>query len=249
MRSLAGKFIRLVSWLCFEHEWTQWELLTIAATALVLLLFILRQLRKGAAARAHALLLPERSPIIGVRLADQKRGYRENAGSQRNRAAPREHAKEKGRKTTRHLEKLNRQIEQLQREVTERKQAEARLSQRLAEFTEAGKTLRQDDVKPSQTDSHVERQLAELTAANKRLHDELVKHRSRQTGLEKQITELKASNEQLRRPPLELKPAENIPVKSVQRKPRSRRRDGPLNVEELSHLAELGRRLAPRRDR
>jgi prefoldin subunit 5 len=247
VRSLAGKFVRVVSWLCFEHEWARWELLTIAAIALLLLLFVLRLLRKGAAARAQAVLLPERSPIIGLRLADHKRSHHEIAGSQKSRSVRRGHAKQKDRKTTRHLEKLNRQIEQLQREVTERKQTEARLEQRVAEFTKAGKTLRPDDVKPGQTDGHVEQQLAELTAANKQLRDELAKHRDHQTGLEKQIAELKATNEQFRRPPLELKQPENIPVKSAERRPKSRRHDGPLNVDELSRLAELGKRLAPRR--
>lgn len=252
MRSLAGKFIRLVSWMCFEHEWAQWELLTIAGTALLLLLFILRQLRKGAAARTRALLLPERSPIIGVRLADHKSAYRQIRASQRSRATVRGQAKQEKRKTTRHLEKLNRQIEQLQREVAEHKHAETRLERQLAGITKSGKTLRQEDDRSRQVDDHVEQQIAELTAANKRLHDEIVKHRDHQTTLEKQLAELKAANEQLGRPGKpagELKPPENIPVRSAPRKPKSRRRDGPLNVEELSHLAELSRRLAPRRDR
>ncbi|UCD00015.1 MAG: hypothetical protein JSW66_09055 [Phycisphaerales bacterium] len=256
MRSLAGKFVRLVSWLCFEHEWVQWELLTIAAAALLLLLFILRLLRKGTAARAQAALLPERSPIIGLRLADDRRSYGEIAGSQRSRSARKDHAKQKDRKTTRHLEKLNRQIEQLQRELAQRKQAEVRLEQRLAEFTKNDKELSIEKKRSEivdrksvrgQIDGHVEPQVAELTAANKRLHDEIVKHRDTHTRLEKQIAELKAANDQLRREKLEPKQPENIPVKSAERRPKSKRHNGPLNVEELSHLAELGKRLAPRR--
>ena len=221
VRSFAGRFIEVVSWLCFEHQWKQWELLIIAGTALLLLLLILRLLRKGRTAGAQAFELRERSPIIGVRLADHQHSRREIRGLQRSRPArvTQPDTRQENRKTTRQLEKLNRQIEQFQRDIAERQQTEA----------------------------HMEKRVAELTASNEQLRAEIVKHRQTESHLKQRLAELEAANEPLRQEKLQTKQPENVPIQSDERKPGSRRHSGPLNVEELSHLAELGKRLAPRR--
>jgi len=216
VRSFAEKFIEVVSWLCFEHQWKQWELLIIAGTALLLLLLLLRLLRRGRTAEAQAFELSERSPIIGVRLTDHPRSRRELRSLHRVRSAPvpQPDTKRDDRKATRHLEKLNRQVEQFQRDITERRQTEALLEQRIAQ----------------------------LTASNEQLRAEISAHHQTEANLKRRLTDLEAAHEQL-----QPKPLENIPIQSDGQKPKPRRHSGPLNVEELSHLAELGRRLAPRR--
>ena len=221
MRGFAEKFIQAVSWLCFEHQWQQWELLVIAGTALLLLLLILRLLRRGRATGAHAFELSDRSPVIGVRLAGHPHSRREMRSLQRSQPAPvaQPDAKREDRKATRHLEKLNRQVEQFQRDIAERKQTEATLEQRIAQ----------------------------LTASNEQLRAEIGSHHQTEVHLKQRLAELEAAHEQLRQEKLQLKQPENIPILSNEEKPRPRRHGGPLNVEELSHLAELGRRLAPRR--
>ncbi len=221
MRSFAEKLIEVVSWLCFEHQWQQWELLVIAGTALLLLLLILRLLRKGRTAGAQAFELSERSPIIGVRLADHPRSRREIRSLRRSQPAPvmQPDARQEDRKRTRELEKLNRQVEQFQRDIAERTQTQAVLQERVAQ----------------------------LTASNEKLRAEISMHHQTEAHLKQRLAELEADLDQLRQEKLQPKQPESIPVQSDGQKPRPRRHGGPLNIEELSHLAELGRRLAPRR--
>lgn len=250
VRDLAGKFIRLMSWLCFEHEWTQWELMTIAAGVLFLLLLILRLLRKETLTRAEADELPERSPIIGLRLADHKRSRREIRGLERSRSASalqRHGSRKELKEIAGQVDMLKGQIGQLQHEITEHKRMETRLKQRIAELTTTDGQPQPETRKSSQTDVSLEQQLAELTATNKQLRDELAKRRQTEVRLEQQIGKLMAANARLQQQASEQRPSENIPVQGVEQKPKSKRPGGPLNTEELSRLAELGKRLAPRR--
>lgn len=221
VRGFAEKFIQVVSWLCFEHQWQQWELLIIAGTALVLLLLLLRLLRNGRAEAARTYELFERSPIIGVRLADQRYSRRELRSLQKRQAAlvAQPEVRQEHRKTTRQLEKLNRQIEQFQRDIAERQQTEVVLGKRIAELTASNEQLRAEIARGRQSEANLKERLAQLEAA------------AGQSG-----------REDLQKPELE-----NIPIKTAERKVRSRKANGPLSVEELSHLAELGKRLAPRR--
>ncbi len=193
----------------------------IAGTALLLLLLILRLLRKGRTAGAQTFGLSERSPIIGVRLAGHPRSRREMRSLHRSQPAPvtQPDTKREDRKATRYLEKLNRQVEQFQRDIAERTQTQVILEQRVAQ----------------------------LTASNEQLRAEIRAHHQAEAHLKQQLAELEAAHEQLRQEKLKPTQPENIPIQSDEQKPRSRRHSGPLNIEELSHLAELGRRLAPRR--
>ncbi len=193
----------------------------IAGTALLLLLLILRLLRKGRTAGTQGFELPERSPIIGVRLAGHPRSRREIRNLRRSQPAPvtQPDTKREDRKATRYLEKLNRQVEQFQRDIAERTQTQAILEERVAQ----------------------------LTASNEKLRAEIGTHRQTEAHLKQRLAELEAAHDQLRQEKLQPQQPENIPMQSDEQKPRSRRHGGPLNIEELSHLAELGRRLAPRR--
>jgi hypothetical protein len=49
VKDLANKLTQYFSWLYYQRQWTQWELLTIAITALVLLLLIANRRRKKGA--------------------------------------------------------------------------------------------------------------------------------------------------------------------------------------------------------
>lgn len=250
VRDLASKLIRLMSWLCFEHEWTRWELTIVAAVVLSLLLLTLRLLRKGMLTRVEVDELPERSPIIGLRLADHKRSRREIRDLEKSRtaSAPQRFSSRKERmEIAEQVDTLTGQIAQLQREITEHDRTEARLKHKIAELTAADGRPQPQPQERSQADTAFEQRLAQLTAANKQLRDELVKHRQTEVRLEQQIDKLKAANARLEQQASEQRPSENIPVQGVEQKPRPRRRSGPLNTEELSRLAELGRRLAPPR--
>jgi chromosome segregation ATPase len=250
VRDLAGKLIRLMSWLCFEHEWTRWELMIVAAAVLSLLLLFLRLLRKETLARADAGELLERSPIIGLRLADHKRNRREirNLEKSRSASALQKHGNRKElREITGQVDTLKGQIAQLQHEIAEHSRTEARLKQQIGELTAADGQLHPQTHKRGQTEISPEQRLAQLTATNKQLRDELANHRRTEVRLEQQIGKLTAANARLQQQASEQKPSENIPVQSVEQKPKSRRPSGPLNTEELSRLAELGKRLAPPR--
>jgi chromosome segregation ATPase len=250
VRNLISEFIRFMSWLCFEHEWTRGELMIIGAAVLLLLLFILRLLRKETVAQVDADELPERSPVIGLRLADHKRSRREirrlerrSSASAQQRRAGRKQLKE----ITGQVDTLKGQIHQLQREITEHKRTETHLKGQVAKLTTTAGEVRRESGQRSQADLSLEQRLAELAAVNKQLRDELTQRRQTQIRLEQQVDKLTAANTQPERQVPERRPLENIPVQTVEQKPKSKRSSGPLNTEELSRLAELGKRLAPRR--
>jgi chromosome segregation ATPase len=250
MRNLAGKFLRFMSWLCFEHEWARWELMIVAVVVLFLLLLILRLLRKETLTRTVMGEVPERSPIIGLRLADHKVSRREIRIMEKRRLASasqqRRHQKEL-KETRGQMDTLKEQVHQLQRELTEHSRMEAHLKRQIAELTAPEGQLEPPPVQSSRTDPSLEQKLAELTTANKQLHDDLARHQQAEVRLERQIEKLMAANTQLQKQASEQPPPENIPVQSVEQKPKPKRPSGPLDPEELSQLAELGKRLAPRR--
>ena len=212
-RSFAERLIRLVSWLCFEHPWTLSELLTVAAIALLVLLLLLRLLRKGMVTAEYEDAVPQRSPIIGVKLADHKRSRRQI------RSLERDGSRSRLKETSQQAENSREQVGQLQHEIVRLRQTEARLEQ----------------------------QAADLAAANKQLQDEVIKHRQTEVRLEQRIGKLTAAHARLQLQISQQEQPESIPIKNSEQGPKSRRQSGPLNTEELSRLAELGKRLAPRR--
>jgi hypothetical protein len=68
VETLIDKVTEFFSWL-YYRQWARWELMAVAITALVLLL-----LAGGARRRARANLkrLRERSPIVGINLAQRR---------------------------------------------------------------------------------------------------------------------------------------------------------------------------------
>jgi hypothetical protein len=71
VEDLTNKLAQYFSWLYFERQWAQWELLALAITALVLLLLIAKRRRKRAAKKKYANRVREQSPIIGIGLAER----------------------------------------------------------------------------------------------------------------------------------------------------------------------------------
>jgi len=65
VEGLINQITEYARWL-YQRQWERWELLTIGAVALVLLLLVGNARRK---ARANIRRLKQRSPIIGVKLA------------------------------------------------------------------------------------------------------------------------------------------------------------------------------------
>jgi chromosome segregation ATPase len=210
-----------MSWLCYEHQWAKWELLTIAATALVLLLLIVRQLRKRTVTRAYANQVRERSPIIGVKLADHQPSHQRINGSEKGRSArvPERRGRDKKlTKTTRQLEKSNEQIRQLQHEITKHRQTEERLEHQVGELTAANEQLRHEVTESKRAGEHLRQQAAELTAASQKFRHERLEQRQ----------------------------SEKVPAESSRQESKAKRQAMPLKIEELKKVAELAKRVSGR---
>ena len=221
VRSLAGKLVRFVSWLCYGHQWAEWELFTIAITTLALLWLTIRQLRKGTVGGGEAEHLRARSPVIGIKLAEPKRSRRSIRALSKKRTthAPQRHQRrQNAKKATRQIERLNEQLIQLQRKVAKHRQTEVGL----------------------------EEQLAGLTAANEKLQQEVTESRRAEQHLRQQAAELTAANEQLGEHSDGPKQLERIAAKDAEQ--RSRRKGGkmPLSIEELTQVSDLAKRVSSR---
>jgi chromosome segregation ATPase len=221
VRSLVGKLVRFVSWLCYGHQWAEWELFTIALAALALLWLTIRQLRKGTVAGREAEHLRAHSPVIGINLADPRRSRRSIRTQSKKRfahALQERQQRQNAKRATRKIEHLNEQLIQLQREVAEHRQTETSLKEQLTGLTAANEKLRQEVAESRQAEQRLRQQAAELTAANERL----VVH----SDGPKQLEEVAA------------KDAEQ----------RSRRKTGkmPLSIEELTQVSDLAKRVSSR---
>ncbi|MHC4229557.1 MAG: hypothetical protein ACYSW0_19165 [Planctomycetota bacterium] len=221
VRSLTGKLVRFISWLCYDHQWAEWELFTIAIATLALLWLTIRQLRKGTARGEEAEHLRARSPVIGIKLAEPKRSRRSIRAQPKKRLA---HAlqerqqRQNAKKATRQIERLNEQLIQLQRKVAKHKQTEIGLEERLAELTAANEILRQEVAESRQAEQHLREQAAELTAANERLGE----HSDGPKQLEK------------------------VAAKDAEQRSRQKGGKMPLSIEELTQVSDLAKRVSSR---
>ena len=111
VNNLIYKLTKYFSWLYFRH-WERWELLIIVLISLVLLLLIIWQQRKALTRRIYVNQVRERSPIIGVKLADNRSHLKiEDLKKDGLSSFPKKYAKLK--KTKEQLAKLNEQVQQL----------------------------------------------------------------------------------------------------------------------------------------
>ena len=162
----------------YDRQWAEWEILTIAITALFVLLWIIRRQRKRAVRSVYENRFMESSPVIGMNLGAHKRRRQviEDLKKGRLAAVQKRHPKlQKSTKQTEPSEKLHEQLKQLQYEIIKRKQTEVRLEERLAHLTAANEKLqrelaenKQPEIPESeQAGQDIEEQTAGVPAAEK----------------------------------------------------------------------------------
>jgi hypothetical protein len=161
--SLLGDLIKFVSWLCFEHQWAKWELLTIAVIPLFLLLLILKLRRKRTVTGIHTNKLQARSPIVGVKIVGHKQHRQGIKGLEKGRVT---NAREK---QSRQTKKIKKQIKQLKHEITEHRQNEVCFKQQVAELKSAHEYLQHELNEGRQVEERLKKQIAELTSAHEQL--------------------------------------------------------------------------------
>jgi hypothetical protein len=261
------------SWLYFRH-WEKWELLIIVLISVVLLLLMVRQQRKGTARKAYANQSRERSPIIGVKLADTRR-HAKSRYPKRDRPASLSKKDKKEKKTKEQLENLNKQIQLLQLEISKHEQNEKLLEQQITELTAANNKLQEKTVinhRAAQSD----RQPAGAPASVDNLRQKITKNRQSEQYSERQIMEVPGANEQPRQEVAKsqkneqqssnrigqalrnlsrqrvlesLQPDRTLREKTEHFKTSKEVREEPLDVQKLKAIAELAKQIQGRRRR
>ncbi len=171
LHSFVDRLTQLCSWLYYQHQWEEWELLAIGIAVLIPLLLIAIRQRKERAGRIYTHHDRERSPIIGVKLANGKHNPPEITDSKKVRSHSAARDKNKQDDVTKQVDSSNEQIRQLQYEIARHRQAEARLEQQLAELTAANEKLKHEINEVKQAEEHLQQQTVELLAANKELQE------------------------------------------------------------------------------
>jgi hypothetical protein len=273
VNNLIYKLAKYFSWLYFRH-WERWELLIIVLISLALLLLIIWQQQKATTRRIYVNQARERSPIIGVKLADNRSHLKiEDLKKDGLASFPKKYAKIK--KTKEQLENLNEQVQQLQYEISKHKQTETRLEHQVKELTAANEKLHQNTIVSNQAEQSKKQQPAEVSTSNDKLQQKITEHKQAEQQPKQQIIEVPAVNEQ---PPRES--AESSTVKQQARqqigelkKPSNYRnstrkqpdrifreeteqvrvskelREQPLDVEKLKAIAELAKQIQRRSQR
>jgi len=142
-RSFVDRLNQSMSFL-YQRQWAEWEILTIAMTALFVLVWITRRQRKRAVRNIYENQFLEGSPVIGVNLGVHRRSHHVIDDLKKGRLAAvqkRHPMQQKSTKQTEPSEKLHEQIKQLQYEIIKRKQTEVRFEERLAHLTAANEKL------------------------------------------------------------------------------------------------------------
>ena len=171
LHSFVDRLTQLFSWLYYQHLWEEWELLAIGVVVLVPLLVIARRQRKERTCRIYTHHDPERSPIIGVKLANGKHSPSEITDSKKAHSHSVARGKSKQDDVIKQLAGSNEQIKELQCEIARHRQAEARLERQLAELTAANEKLKHEINEFKQAEEHLQQQTVELLAMNKELQE------------------------------------------------------------------------------
>ena len=119
-----------------NKQWQKWGLLTAGMLTIVLLLLIERRKRGGTVKRVYENQVQQRSSVIGAKLVGGRESHQGIEFLEKGRLAyvqKSDGRQKKWRKTVKQWKKQNRQIEQLQPEITEREQATENLKQQTAE--------------------------------------------------------------------------------------------------------------------
>jgi hypothetical protein len=215
---LARYFSQFLSWLYSDYRWGEWELLTIAMVALVPLLLIVRQLRKGTARKVYADQVRERSPIIGVKLADHKQshlGIRDFRKDHPAHVPKGDGKRRRWRKRTKQLEKSHEQIRQLQHEIIKRRQTEVHLERKIAELTATNERLQHKIAEHKQTDGRPRQKFIALPAANGQIQNKVVEQKQARKHLEQQTAEVRTADEKAQDRVTTLRQAKEHPKQQV----------------------------------
>jgi peptidoglycan hydrolase CwlO-like protein len=148
VESLMNTFTKYVSWLYSQREWARWELLTIALTVTVLLLFILVNRRRAKARRIPAKQIEKKPSTIGINLDAGKgahKGFESvSDGSTIVSVSKNNGNQKRWKETTKKWKNLQKLIEQLQEETAKYKQAEENLETQFARLKAANEQLRRE---------------------------------------------------------------------------------------------------------
>lgn len=98
---------------------------------------------------------------------------------------------------TKQEKELKEQLEQLQHQIVEHKQAEENLKQEAAKLTSANEQLQQQIGEQEKAKVDLKQQAAELNATNKQLQQQLGEQEKAQKDLKQQAAELTTANKQL----------------------------------------------------
>jgi hypothetical protein len=149
VESLMNTLTQYVSWLYSGRQWAKWELQIIAATVLVLLLFILILRRKARNKKAMRKQTEQRPSTIGINLEAGKEVPQEFKSDPDSRhvisiSNPMSNGNHKGwKETTKKWKNFQKLLEQLQQETSRYKQAQEQLEQQFARLKDANEQLRQ----------------------------------------------------------------------------------------------------------
>jgi chromosome segregation ATPase len=118
----------------------------------------------------------ENSSIIGRKLVDSEGAQQSIQDSEKHRLAfiaEKAGKQKRWKQTTKKWKKLKEQIEQLRHEITNYKQAEARLKNQLANLTAANEALQREIAEYNQAKEQTEQRVTGLEAADKSLQPEI----------------------------------------------------------------------------
>ena len=247
--NLIDKLTKFFSLLYFR-QWQRWELLIIVLICLVLLLLIVWQQRKSATKSVYVNQVRERSPIIGVKLAENRSHLKiEDVKQDRAAHVSKKHAKKI--KTKAQLEKLNQQVQQLQYEISKHKQAEEHLKHQVTELTTelatANKQLRQNTAVSSQVEQIPKQQIIEVPAVKEQPSAEPAENSTVKQQSKQQAGELKVAKKSYnRRINIHKQPDSPVREKTEQFKLSKELREQPLDIERLKAIADLAKRIQTR---
>jgi len=169
----------------YQRQWAEWEILTIAMTALFVLVWITRRQRKRAVRNIYENQFLEGSPVMGVNSGVHRQSHHVIDDMKKGRLSAvqkRRPMQQKSTKQTEPSDKLHEQIKQLQYEIIKRKQTEVRFEERLAHLRAANEQLQHELAENKQ---------AEMQAADEQLQH--VVHDTKQ--IEQQVAQEPATDE------------------------------------------------------
>ena len=236
------KLIEFFSWLYFR-PWERWELLIIVLICLVLLLLIIWQQRKSSTKSVYVNHVRERSPIIGVKLADN-RNHLQIEDLKQDRSDPVPKKRTKQRKTKERFATLNEQVQQLQNEISKHKQTEASLKHQVTELTTVNEQLQENTAVNKQVEQKPKQQIIEVPTVNEQPPNEPAESSTVKQEAKLQTGESKAAKKSSkRRINIRKQPDRPIREKTEQIKLSKEHRDQPLDIEKLKAMADLAKKI------